>query len=1149
MAIALKAENVSIRYITGDFKDIGLKEYTVRKLTRNYHVKEFMAVDGVSFALEKGDMLGIIGSNGAGKSTLLKAVAGIMEPTRGKITTQGEVAALLELGSGFDGDLTVKENAYLRGAMLGYTKDFMDQTYDQIIDFAELREFEDRPFKQLSSGMKSRLAFSIASLVNPDILILDEVLSVGDGAFQEKSAKKMREIIGQGATTILVSHSLSQIRELCNKVLWLDHGKQVAFGETEAICNQYEKFLRGECPAQMPDQDQMESAKAPQAKEFKSVLLPEKSAVESEQHREKSNRIASVEGLRGIMALIIALFHFGQVYPIGSTFHRGYFAVEVFFMLSGFLLAKKLEKAGRQMSLGKDLTGRLKRLYPAYFVSVLALVMLYSAVWFHWNPIAWIQSEDSHLTSLIAELLCIQVSGVGGLQYVNGPVWYVSALLLSTVIIILLFKLLPTRFFKVIIAGTTVVTYGLFFAYDPFMNSAGFFNDSIVPSPLLRGVAGLGLGCCLYWIYHRYKDKLGSLKGLEVWAVISCYLLVLPMIWTEPGRSNFLLFIPASICILTMFWLEGKGKFPILTSRPVQYLGKISYTFFVMQSFSQNVVSILISKNIQNHVVLNVIYLALNLLLSTALFLALELPRSTAEEKKHHWNSLERVAASAILALFCAVLVFNLGQKYLTRIKAEESVIEITAEKDSGTVVFRGAYVDGNWISPADHVSEAGAWVYDGDQAVYTAVDETPLTFLLPAGSERTLIFYSGPDAGKALINVDGTQTEFDFWSETSVEQGWGYQVPSAATPGVARQLLVVALLVFIATFILCLALYREPTHAPAVQREVWQDILRTVCCFVIVLLHCTCNVYKQFGESLSQWAPHMLMSCFTAFAVPCFYMISGASLLRREHSVKETWRKRIPQSAVPLLFWSVLYIFLSGDVRLRRFVDVLFREQWPHLWFMYCILGIYALLPLLSVLYQKLDTRGKVYLLIILLFVPSFLHDAEYMANAFVDMPKFAVFWPDLGLFFWGAFLWEQRERLAKWVKWYPLSFVGGLGLTAVCTTYASLRDGVPNQNFISCIASIGVLAMATSLFGFCMAQEDKLRRTAPRLRNLTAVLASVSFGIYLIHPMVMTLCGNALSNHGSLLQMVMGAAIYFILSASICVSGKHIRGVERII
>lgn len=244
MSVVLKAEDVSIRYITGDFKDIGIKEYTMRKLTNNYHIKEFMAVDGVSFELNEGDMLGIIGSNGAGKSTLLKAIAGIMEPTHGKITANGEIAALLELGSGFDGDLTVKENAYLRGAMLGYTKEFMDATYDRIIDFAELREFEDRPFKQLSSGMKSRLAFSIASLVDPDILILDEVLSVGDGAFQEKSAKKMREIIAQGATTILVSHSLEQVRELCNKVLWLDHGKQIAFGDTQPICDDYEIYLK-----------------------------------------------------------------------------------------------------------------------------------------------------------------------------------------------------------------------------------------------------------------------------------------------------------------------------------------------------------------------------------------------------------------------------------------------------------------------------------------------------------------------------------------------------------------------------------------------------------------------------------------------------------------------------------------------------------------------------------------------------------------------------------------------------------------------------------------------------------------------------------------------------------------------------------------
>ena len=242
---ALELDHVSIRYKLGDFRDIGLKEYVMRKLKGNYKVIEFWADKDVTFTLEKGDMLGIIGTNGAGKSTLLKAISGVMVPTQGVVKANGSIAALLELASGFDPDLTVKENAYLRGAMLGYTRKFMDDRCEEILDFAELSDFADRPFRQLSSGMQSRLAFSIASLVDPDILILDEVLSVGDGAFAAKSAKKMREIIHSGATTILVSHSLEQVRELCNKVLWLDHGRQVDFGDTQHICDRYQDYLDG----------------------------------------------------------------------------------------------------------------------------------------------------------------------------------------------------------------------------------------------------------------------------------------------------------------------------------------------------------------------------------------------------------------------------------------------------------------------------------------------------------------------------------------------------------------------------------------------------------------------------------------------------------------------------------------------------------------------------------------------------------------------------------------------------------------------------------------------------------------------------------------------------------------------------------------
>ena len=295
----LSCQNVSIRYMVGDFKSIGLKEWVMRRLTGNYKVIDFWADRDVSFSLDHGDMLGIIGANGAGKSTLLKTVTGIMEPTKGRIVRRGKVSALLELASGFDGDLTVKENAYLRGAMLGYTRKFMGETYERIIDFAELKAFEDRPFKQLSSGMKSRLAFSIASLVKPEILILDEVLSVGDGAFKAKSEAKMREIIKGGATTILVSHSIGQIRALCNKVLWLDKGEQIAFtDDVQGVCDSYEAFLRAPAGTKPKFDPEEIAAKRAVAKAEAERLAAERRRQEEERRRKAAEAAAELARLR-----------------------------------------------------------------------------------------------------------------------------------------------------------------------------------------------------------------------------------------------------------------------------------------------------------------------------------------------------------------------------------------------------------------------------------------------------------------------------------------------------------------------------------------------------------------------------------------------------------------------------------------------------------------------------------------------------------------------------------------------------------------------------------------------------------------------------------------------------------------------------------
>ena len=245
MTAMITCENVSIRYITGDFKDIGIKEYLIRRIKGQYEVQEFWADRHVTFELEPGDMVGIIGSNGAGKSTLLKAISGIMVPTEGHVECRGKISALLELGSGFDGDLTVRENTYLRAAMLGYSRAYVDSMYGQIIDFAELRGFEDRPFKQLSSGMKSRLAFSIASLVEPEVLILDEVLSVGDAKFRRKSEAKIMIMFDSGVTVLFVSHSLDQVKRLCNKAIILEKGQVVSYGDIDTISAQYEQMIGG----------------------------------------------------------------------------------------------------------------------------------------------------------------------------------------------------------------------------------------------------------------------------------------------------------------------------------------------------------------------------------------------------------------------------------------------------------------------------------------------------------------------------------------------------------------------------------------------------------------------------------------------------------------------------------------------------------------------------------------------------------------------------------------------------------------------------------------------------------------------------------------------------------------------------------------
>ena len=237
----VEVENVSMKFRMSDEPLNSLKEVFTTAVRGKLKFNEFLALDHVSFALEKGKTLGLIGKNGAGKSTMLKLISGILKPTEGSIRTYGNIVPMLELGAGFDLELTGKENIYLNGAILGYSKEYLESKYDDIVDFAEIREFIDMPIRNYSSGMMARLAFSIASVVEPEILIVDEILAVGDVAFQEKSFNRMKELMSGGATVLFVSHDLEKIEEMCDKVIWLDHGKVVMFGDTEEVCLAYKK--------------------------------------------------------------------------------------------------------------------------------------------------------------------------------------------------------------------------------------------------------------------------------------------------------------------------------------------------------------------------------------------------------------------------------------------------------------------------------------------------------------------------------------------------------------------------------------------------------------------------------------------------------------------------------------------------------------------------------------------------------------------------------------------------------------------------------------------------------------------------------------------------------------------------------------------
>ena len=239
MANAVEVKNVTMEFNMSKEKVDSIKEYFIKLVKRELHFEQFLALKDVSVTIEQGDVFGIVGLNGSGKSTLLKVISGILKPTKGTVKTVGTISPMIELGAGFDMDLTARENIFLNGSVLGYSKQMMEEKFDEILELSELQPFVDVAVKNYSSGMVARLAFAIATITKPDILIVDEILAVGDFLFQQKCEKRIREMMDRGTTVIIVSHTIEQIERLCKHVLWLEHGNMKMLGDTKTVCDAY----------------------------------------------------------------------------------------------------------------------------------------------------------------------------------------------------------------------------------------------------------------------------------------------------------------------------------------------------------------------------------------------------------------------------------------------------------------------------------------------------------------------------------------------------------------------------------------------------------------------------------------------------------------------------------------------------------------------------------------------------------------------------------------------------------------------------------------------------------------------------------------------------------------------------------------------
>lgn len=571
---AIIVKDVSVRFNLSRERIDNAKEYAIKKLKKQIHFDEFYALRNVSFSIEKGDSFAIIGENGCGKSTLLKTISGIYYPTTGSVKVDGTISPLIELGAGFDMDLTARENIYLNGAVLGRSKEFIDEHFNEIMDFAELWDFVDVPLKNFSSGMVARLGFSIATTTVPDILIVDEILAVGDMNFQKKCQEKMSEMLSNGTTLLFVSHDINQVKALCRHAVWINHGIVQMVGDAETVADAYVHDMTENGGKGIVHLEDIQ----PKAEE-----KPQEKETATEEKKPARKNYTFIRWLRAFAALLIAYHHSIQVQFTGmgltnrlTSFVQnhiiapygldlGFLGVVIFFAISGFLNIESLERNSSGGYVGK----KILRLFPALFIALIffrlsslgvTLITGTPAYWEQFTLWEWIQSATliGHFTGVSEKVI--------------GITWFLVPLImyyLISVVLKPLNKVSPTGFTAAILAVSAMFTFGFSYFGGAWFTVASYMQHI----PLIL------FGQTLYLLFEKKISgrSAGLLMVLSFVVVMQNIRLFFPDMYTgAAGLKSIPIIIGLAIFIIG-YLLNGK----LSDNVAVRAIDKISYPLYL----------------------------------------------------------------------------------------------------------------------------------------------------------------------------------------------------------------------------------------------------------------------------------------------------------------------------------------------------------------------------------------------------------------------------------------------------------------------------------------------------------------------------------------------------------------------------------------